>query len=175
LSGPPSKAPGFAGGYLQRKGGYPELLTLRGQARLEAGDAKAVYDDLAQANRIAPDNPLMQQVFAARDVDAGDFDAALRSLDARLHADSSDAQASFQRGRVWLYKSEPQRARADVARAESNAATLYPALWRFLAEARLGIDGAPTLRKQLAVTPEKWPAPVARIFLGEILIDVNLR
>lgn len=154
---------------LKLKAGDPELLALRGQARLEAGDSKGAYADLAEASRTAPDDGLVRRVFAAWDVDAGDFDAAIRDLNARLHAAPADPLALFQRGRVWLYKREPRRALDDLARADQTAAAgLYPALWRFLAQARLGIDGAPDLRQRLAAAPGKWPAPVARMFLGEI-------
>ena len=41
----------------------------------------------------------------------------------------------------------------------------YPALWRFLAEARLGRDGGPALR---FAPISGWPAPVARMLLGDL-------
>ena len=154
---------------LKRSPGAPELLALRAQARLEAGDAKAAHDDLVQARWEAPRDGLVQRVFAAYDIDAGDFDAALSQLNAALHADPADAEAVFQRGRVWLYKDEPALAFADFVRADDKAAFLYPALWAYLAETRLHSgDGPAHLRRRLAAAPAAWPAPVAHMFLGDI-------
>jgi tetratricopeptide (TPR) repeat protein len=153
---------------LQRRPGDAELLAQRAQARLEAGDAAGAHADLAEASRKAPDNAVVRRAVAASGVDAGDFDSALRELNATLHANPADATAAFQRGRVWLYKLEPARARADFIRADDSPAFLYPALWRFLAEARLGGDAKANLRKRLAASPKKWPAPVARMLMGDI-------
>jgi tetratricopeptide (TPR) repeat protein/RsiW-degrading membrane proteinase PrsW (M82 family) len=153
---------------LQRKPGDPELLAMRGQSRLEAGDSAGAYADLSAASREAPDNPVVRRSFAAWDVDAGDFDAAIRDLNARLHADPNDAIAAFQRGRVWLYKGDAASAVADLARADRDPGVLYPAIWRFLARARLKQDGAAELGERLAAANEQWPAPVARMLLGRI-------
>jgi lipoprotein NlpI len=153
---------------LQRKPGDPELLAMRGQSRLEAGDSAGAYADLSAASREAPDNPAVRRSFAAWDVNAGDFDAAIRDLNARLHDDPADATAAFQRGRVWLYKGDGANAVADLTRADRDPGVLYPALWRFLAQAALKQDGAAELSQRLVAANEKWPAPVARMFLGRI-------
>ncbi len=153
---------------LQRRPGDPELLAQRAQARLQAGDTAGAHADLAEASRKAPDNAVVRRAIAASDVDAGDLDAALRELNAALHANPADSTAAFQRGRVWLYKEEPARARADFIRADVSPGFLYPALWRFLAEVRLGSDAKSELRKRLAATSENWPAAVARMLTGEI-------
>jgi tetratricopeptide (TPR) repeat protein len=144
------------------------LLALRAQAKLETGDAKGAYDDIAQASRRAPDAPLVRDIFAAWDVDAGDFDAAVRDLNARLHDHPGDADAIFRRGRAWFYKGEFARADADFASAEAGGQGLYPALWQFLAQTRLLAPGEASLRGRLATTTAVWPAPVARLLLGEI-------
>jgi lipoprotein NlpI/RsiW-degrading membrane proteinase PrsW (M82 family) len=153
---------------LQRKPGDPELLAMRGQSRLEAGDSAGAYADLSAASRAAPDNPVVQRAFAAWDVNAGDFDAAIRDLNARLHADPNDATAAFQRGRVWLYKGDGASAIADLTRADRDPGVLYPAIWRFLARARVKQDGAVELGERLVAANDKWPAPVARMLLGRI-------
>ncbi|HXT07196.1 MAG TPA: hypothetical protein VN715_09690 [Roseiarcus sp.] len=153
---------------LKHRPGAPELLALRAQARLEAGDAKGAGADLVQARAKAPRDALVRRVSAAHDIDAGDFDGALRQLNAALHANPADAEAAFQRGRVWLYKDEPALAFADFRRADDKPAFLYPALWVFLAEARRRRDGAAELRWRLAAAPSAWPAPVARLLLGDI-------
>lgn len=142
------------------------LLALRAQAKLETGDPKGAYDDLAQASRRTPDAPLVRDIFAAWDIDAGDFDAAIRDLNARLHDNPGDADATFRRGRAWFYKGEFGRAEADFTRGEFEG--LYPALWRFLAQTRLLVRADAGLRARLAGAPEAWPAPVARMLLGEI-------
>ncbi len=69
---------------------------------------------------------------------------------------------------MWLYKGEAELARADFIRADAKPDYLYPALWRFLAEARLKTDAAAPLRQRLAAAPKAWPAPAARMLLGEI-------
>jgi predicted Zn-dependent protease len=153
---------------LARKAGDSELLALRAQARLQAGDAKGARDDLVEASRKAPDDAVVRRVYAAWRVDSGDLDGALRELNADLHARPADSVAAFQRGRVWLYKGEPARARADFIRADVKPGFLYPALWRFLAEVQLKQDGAPALRARLAAAKAEWPAPVARMLMGEI-------
>ena len=142
---------------------------MRAQARIDAGDPKGAYADLDAASRLAPDDPVVRRVFASWDVDAGDFDAALKDLNARLHTDPNDAAASFQRGRVWLYKGEPARALADFERADRDPGVLYPALWRFLARAAMKQEGGAELLARLSTAPAGWPAPVARMWLG--LID----
>ena len=153
---------------LQRKPGDPELLAMRGQSRLEAGDRAGAYADLSAASREAPDNPVVRRAFAAWDVDAGDFDAAIRDLNARLHDDPRDTTAAFQRGRVWLYKGDAASAVADLTRADRDPGVLYPALWRFVAHARLKQDGSVELGERLVAANEKWPAPVARMLLARI-------
>ncbi len=157
---------------LKRSPGAPELLALRAQARLEAGDAKGAHDDLMQARAEAPRDGLVQRILAAYDIDAGDFDGALGQLNAALHANPADADAGFQRGRVWLYKDEPALAFADFVRADGKAAFLYPALWAYLAETRLHAgDGPAHLRRRLAAAPADWPAPVAHMFLGDVSFE----
>jgi tetratricopeptide (TPR) repeat protein len=156
---------------LKRRPGDPEIMALRAQARLEAGDAKGAHDDLVEASRSAPHDGLTQRVFASYDVNAGDLDGALRELNAALHANPADSEAAFQRGRVWLYRGEPARAHADFLHADDKPAVLYPALWAFLADARLRRDGGADLRKRLAASPSAWPAPVARLLLGDIGFD----
>jgi len=156
------------GSALKLKPDDPEILAMQGQARLESGDRVGAYKELAAARRLAPDNGLVRRVFAAWDVDAGDFDAGLRDLNAELHADPRDAAAAFQRGRLWLYKGDPARALVDLAQADRDPAFLYPALWRFIAHARLKQDGAAELGARLAASGGKWPAPVARMLMGRM-------
>jgi lipoprotein NlpI len=108
---------------------------------------------------------LVRIILADWDVNAGDLDGALRELNARLHDAPDDMDATFRRGRVWLYKGDFARADADLARAAGS--DLYPALWRFLAQTRLHADAGPDLRKSLEGA-SGWPAPVARMLLGEI-------
>jgi tetratricopeptide (TPR) repeat protein len=143
-------------------------LALRAQARLETGDPKGAHDDLAQASRLAPGSPEVRDVSAAWDIDAGDFDAALRDLNARLHDDPGDVDAIFRRGRAWFYKGEFARAETDFAEAAAGTQELYPALWRFLAQTRRPAPAEADLRARLASAPSEWPAPVARMLLGEI-------
>jgi predicted Zn-dependent protease len=143
----------------------PALPPLRAQAELETGDSKGAYDDLAEASRRTPGAPLVRMILADWDVNAGDLDGALRELNARLHDAPDDMEATFRRGRVWLYKGEFARADADLARAAGS--DLYPALWRFLAQTRLHAAAGPDLRKSLE-SASGWPAPVARMLLGDI-------
>ncbi len=145
------------------------MLALLAQARLEAGDARGAHDDLVEASGTAPRDGLVRRVFAAYDVDAGDFDGALRELNARLaRQPRRHVRAAFQRGRVWLYKDEPHLACDDFIRADDKPAFLYPALWAFSPRRGCIWRRAGAFAQAPRRRADRWPAPVARMFMGDI-------
>ncbi len=154
----------------------PKLIALDARALLENGDIVQSRAELARALSLAPNDATTVEVAAAVAVYDGDYDAALRYLNQSLHDRPSDTTSGFARGRVWFYKGDWRRAIGDFTVAENGTQLLYPALWRFLAGRRLGgrrLGGerAAPLEERLKTSGDAWPAPVARLFLGQIKIE----
>ena len=92
-----------------------------------------------------------------------------RILDAELNLNPGDVDALFMRGRLRFYRQDLSNAAVDFARASAFFGVPYPAIWLFLAHARMGSDGRAELAAHTQRWPrENWPAPVIQMLLGNL-------
>ncbi|MFY9895001.1 MAG: tetratricopeptide repeat protein [Xanthobacteraceae bacterium] len=98
----------------------------------------------------------------------GDYNHAIADYTEVIRLDPKDANAYFARGRLYLYTSALSKALADFKQAsELDPKSAYKALWLDIAERRNNIPShLAQAAKQLDMTA--WPAPVVRLFLGEL-------
>ena len=105
----------------------------------------------------------------ARDVIAPLSDEALR-----LEVEESLSAAYFSRGRLLLYNGSLAEARADFKHlTELEPKNTYAALWLDIAERRNKLPSRLS-RIVSGVDMKAWPAPVIRLFLGEITLATVL-
>jgi len=147
-------------------GFLPDWLSLRAQVRLYVGDIKGARDDLDHARSLDARRLAVLRASAAYGVLTNDLDAAIRDLNQILHDNPQDSDDREFRGRVWFYKGEFAKARDDFAAAAPT--TLFSALWLEMSQARLSEPAPEALRARLAAAPPDWPAPLARLLLGEL-------
>ena len=141
----------------------------RGLAWRSKGELDRAVADLSEAIALEPENAFgyLQRGLAWRakakvDRAFDDFDNAIR-LDPQLDF------AYFNRGLINLYGERgPAKALADFSRAsELQPQNAYFALWTDVVRQRLGM---PSVLLQTTATTDmrSWPAPVLRMFLGEL-------
>lgn len=101
----------------------------------------------------------------------GAVDRAERDFDAVVRSRPDDAGAIRNRGVARMYigadagRSSVEDLKAAVRKAPED---LHAILWLFIAEARNGEDGIPTLRENVRhFAPDVWPVPLIRWVLGE--------
>jgi predicted Zn-dependent protease len=92
----------------------PYFWELKGQAYLESGDAKAALEPLQRAQKLLPNNGLIQLLYAQALVNVGTEDAATKALKVLTSARKTEADSP------GLYKLQAQAyaAKRDVPRAE---------------------------------------------------------
>jgi lipoprotein NlpI len=75
----------------------------------------------------------------------------------------------FGRGRVRFYAGDYMQSASDFLRAHQLDASIYTALWLFLARKRAGIPGEQTLAKEAGTSGGgEWPEPVVALYLGKL-------
>ena len=104
----------------------------------------------------------------------GDFDRAIADYNQVIRLYPKHAPGYANRGRAFFYSGSLARARADFEQALLlDPKYAYAALWLDLAERR---DNLPSRLPQLATQLDMaaWPAPVVRLFLGDLTADAAL-
>jgi lipoprotein NlpI len=98
----------------------------------------------------------------------GDNDRAIADYDEAIRGDPKFANAYINRGLTFLYGGSLAKAQADFKQTNDlNPKYAYAALWLDLAERRNNIPShLAEAAKQLDM--KAWPAPVVRLFLGEL-------
>lgn len=98
----------------------------------------------------------------------GDKDRAIADYSEAIRLVPKYAKAFFGRGHLYLYGGSIAKAQADFKQAsELNPKYAYHALWLDIAERRNNIPShLAQTAKPLDMTA--WPAPVVRLFLGEM-------
>jgi lipoprotein NlpI len=185
----PKLAAGYAGrcGTYTTKGDYdlaiadcneairldPKLATAysnRGYAYSAKDDLdRAIIDD-SEAIRLDPKN-LTTYSYSNRGVtyrNKGDIDHAIADLSEAIRLNPKDALSYHNRGLAYFYGGNPAKASADFSRAsELDPKYAYNALWLDIAGQR---SNAPSRLAQAIskIDMTAWPAPVIRMFLGEM-------
>jgi lipoprotein NlpI len=98
----------------------------------------------------------------------GDYDRAIKDYNQAIQLDPKFASAYVGRGRLNLYAGDLPRALADLSQANAlDPKDAYNALWLDIIGQR---NNVPSRLSQALATIDMtaWPAPVIRLFLGEI-------
>lgn len=155
------------------EGSSADAYYSRGFARLRLNQYRGAIADFRAAIDQAPDAGEVYRSLALAEAADGDVEAARRALDTAIGQDANDAWALAQRGNLAYAAGDFTAALTDyLAAASADKSFVYPHLMRFLAEARLGRDGAADLKSFIAAhdvaadEPDEWPMPIARYFVG---------
>ena len=149
-------------------------LTNRGTAHSEKGDADAALADFDEAIKR---NPRYASAYfnrangyAAR----ADADRAIADYTSSIRYDRRNVNAYIARGALYLAGGAVPKARADMTlAARLDRKNAYAVLWQDIAERRAKQKGVLT-RGVKGLDMKAWPAPVIRLFTGEIKQDAVL-
>ncbi|APG10806.1 hypothetical protein BKD09_20965 [Bradyrhizobium japonicum] len=151
------------------------IFLARGATYYEKGDIDHAIDDYDQALRInARDKDAFD--YRARAYNAkGDFARAIVDADRAIQLDPEDALAHRSRALAYFQSGSLTKALADFDRATSlDPSDVYAALWREIVSMRSGAPSrlaAATMKLDMTA----WPAPIVRLFLGEVTAEEVLR
>jgi lipoprotein NlpI len=102
----------------------------------------------------------------------GDNDHAIADYDEAIRLDPKFATAFKQRGRLFFYNGDFERAAADLLRANELKEDAYAMLWRHLTLGRMGQDGAAELSVNATrLKTTNWPHAVIDFYLGRRPLD----
>ena len=149
-------------------------LTNRGTAHSEKGDADAAVADFDEAikrnPRFASAYFNRANAYAAR----ADADRAIADYTSSIRYDRRNVNAYIARGALYLAGGAVPKARADMAlAARLDRKNAYAVLWQDIAERRAKQKGV-LPRGAKGLDMKAWPAPVIRLFVGEIKQDAVL-
>jgi lipoprotein NlpI len=140
----------------------------RGSAQRAIGDIDSAIADYDQAIQISPTyKPSYFQrgnAYAAK----GDFGHAIADYDEGIRLDPKDARAHRTRGLANLRAGSLSKSLTDLDQSQSlDPKDAYAALWREIVARRSNVPSL-LAEKTAQLDMNKWPAPVVRMFLGEI-------
>lgn len=146
----------------------------RGTVYRDKGDAERALADFAEAAKLEPRNSdahyNLGNAFAAK----GETQKAIASYGAAIMADRRNANAYVARAIAQLYAGAPAKAQMDLWLAARIAPTnAYAALWLDIAQRRAKRPGTIAISAR-RVDMTAWPAPVIRLWRGEIAPDALL-
>jgi lipoprotein NlpI len=106
-------------------------------------------------------------------VQEGQYDRAIQDYDRAIKLKSDYAAAFFGRGAAKFYLARFSEAATDLQWGlDLNPSQPYAILWLHLAKKLLEQDDAQDFTQQVArIDPQKWPAPIARLYLGQATPD----
>jgi lipoprotein NlpI len=132
------------------------------------GDADRAMTDLNKAIEL---NPKYSTAYNNRGNvyrDRGDTDRALADFDKTIELNSKDERAYLNRGLMNLYGGKPDKALADINQAsELDPKDAFSALMVDLVNKRSNLPSR-LAQAMTQIDMTKWPAPVIRLFLGQL-------
>lgn len=145
----------------------------RGIAFRGKEDFDRAIQDYDKAVTLAPNDARIFQNRAMAYQGKGEFDVALRDFDQAVKLKPDFGLAWKNRGRTDVYLGRFPDAAADLAKGQSlDPANLYVAIWLHFVNRRIGRDDAKDFAAHVARTDTvKWPAPVAKYYLGRLTAD----
>jgi len=140
----------------------------RGLVYQAKGDLDRAIADFTEAIRL---DPKSARAFNNRGIAyqaKGDGDRAIADFTEAIRLDPKNFLAYLVRGLAHLYSGSLPQARADLSQAsELNPKFVHAALWLDIVNRRSHLpSGLAQAISQLDMT--KWPAPVIRLFLGQM-------
>jgi lipoprotein NlpI len=149
-----------------------EAYADRGNIYVLKGDYERAAAEYNEALRLDPKSGYLHNNLGLIEMQKGDLDHAVAEFSEALQLDpqnSLDSSGDYSnRGRAHFYAGALPKALADIKHANTLAPkNAYDALWLDIAEARGKVPS--TLPEASAkVDMTAWPAPVIRMFLGEM-------
>jgi len=146
----------------------------RGQLYAAKGDFDQAIMDYNEAIKQNRENAYFYANRAAAYVGKGDFDHAIADYDQAIRFGANNANRYRSRGIAYLYKGDPTMALADVGQATKlDPKNAYSALWLDIISQRKQLPGR--LSQAIsAIDMTKWPAPVLRMYLGQVDLPAAL-
>lgn len=146
----------------------------RGNTYEARGDLDHAIADYDQAIRLRPKSATAYYNRANSYSTKGDFDRAITDYNQVIRIYPKHAPGYANRGRAFFYNGSLARARTDFKQALLlDPKHAYAALWLDLADRRDNLPSQlPQVARQLDMTV--WPAPVVRLFLGDLTADAVL-
>jgi lipoprotein NlpI len=135
----------------------------------ERGEHDRAIRDYGAALKLAPDDVRMYIGRAVEWTVLGDYKRAQADYEEVIRRQPKNMSGHFGRGRVRFYAGEYTQAASDFLRAHQLDASIYTALWLFLARKRAGIPGEQTLAQDAGTSGGgEWPDPVVALYLGKM-------
>jgi lipoprotein NlpI len=147
------------------------VLNNRGTARSEAGDTDAAIADFSEA--ITHDKRYASAYFNRANAHAakGDTDRAIADYSAAIKHNRRNVNAYIARGALYLATGAAAKARGDTTlAARLDRRNSYAVLWQDIVERRAKQKGV-LAKGARGLDMKAWPAPVIRLFTGEIKQD----
>lgn len=146
----------------------------RGEAYSYKGDIERALADYAAAIRIDAKADTAYNLRGLAFMQRADFASAITAFNESIRIDPQELIAYFNRGRAYLFAGDLPKAMADYKQALTIAPGYpYTALWLDIAEARSKVPS--TLARAVDKLNMKiWPAPVIRLYLGQMTPDAVL-
>jgi lipoprotein NlpI len=148
----------------------------RGNARHDKGEDDAAMADFEAALKTNPRYAAAYFNRANALAAKGETDRALKDYDAAIRNNRRNVNAYIARGALLLASGASAKARADMKQAARIAPkNAYAVLWSDIAERRARQKGRLAARNGLkGLDMKAWPAPVVRLYAGEIKPDAVL-
>jgi lipoprotein NlpI len=149
---------------------------VRGKVYEAKGDGGRATTDFIEAIRLNPTvSPVAVYIDHGKRHEAkGDHDRSIVYFSAALRSNSNNSDAYFLRGLAYLYAGAPARALADLDLATEFAPRAhYPALWLDIISKRSNLPSR-LLQAIKKLDMVKWPAPLIRLFLGQLTAEAVL-
>ena len=153
---------------------YAKAYCDRGNAWRNKGDLDRAIADYNEAIRLDPKDAAYYNHRGNAWRNKGDLDRAIADYNEAIRLDPKDAGCYKNRGVANLYAGSLSRALADLNQAsELKPKDAYTALWLDVVNKRSNLPShLPQVIAQLDMT--RWPAPVIRLFLGQMTPDAVL-
>jgi tetratricopeptide (TPR) repeat protein len=146
----------------------------RASAHRYAGDLDGAIAGYTEALAVDPKSTLAYQNRGWSYRGKGDFDRALTDYDRAVELDPKNARLIFARGFTYYLAGSLAKALADVSQANAlDPAEPYAALWFGILGQRSKLP-SPMAKATAKVDMAVWPAPVIKLFLGELTTDAAL-
>ena len=148
----------------------------RANARNDKGEGDAAMADFDAAIKVNPRYAAAYFNRANALAAKGETDRALKDYDAAIRNNKRNVNAYIARGALFLASGATAKARADMKQAARIAPkNAYAVLWSDIAERRAKQKGRLAAKNGLkGLDMKAWPAPVVRLYAGEIKPDAVL-
>jgi tetratricopeptide (TPR) repeat protein len=146
----------------------PQLLTARGAARQQLGNAQGALEDAHEAFRLAPDDPYAVALLASLYRNRSDFPQAIAVTESGLQKLPKDVNLRVILADLYSSNHQPEQAQAQLSQIVELEPTVLAHRYRlakfFLTQRN--VDGAEkTLREAVSAVPENIDAKVQLVNL----------